>query len=316
MGHAHARAAFEHRAAGEGVEVVEARVESVRDLHCARRGEEVSGAHVFECDVGQAHGHAVAGGRLLHALAVHLHRAHARAGAGGEQLEVVARYNRARPQRARHHGAEAAHGKGAVDGHAHAAMVVDAPDALGGLVDGDAQLVQACAGAARAGDDGTARIGRALHVRGDLAGHELDPLIVYQVGLCHGDDQALHAQYAKDRQVLHCLRHDAVVGRDHEQGHVDAGGAGHHLAHEALVARHVDHAHRAAAGQLELGKAELDGDAAALFLLQAVRVGAGEGTHEGGLAVVDVARRAEHERGVGLGPGHGYLDSLRPCRRA
>ena len=159
-------------------------------------------------------------------------------------------------------------------------MVVDAPDALGGLVDGGTQLVQARAGAARAGNDGAARVGRTLHVRGDLAGHELDPLVVYQVYLCHGDDQALHAQYAKDRQVLHRLGHDAVVGRDHEQGHVDAGGAGHHLAHETLVARHVHHAHRAAAGQLELGKAELDGDAAALFLLQAVRVGAGEGSHE------------------------------------
>ena len=195
-------------------------------------------------------------------------------------------------------------------------MVVDAPRALGGLVDGRAQLVEARARAARAGDDGAARIGRAFHVRGNLAGHELDPLVVYQVGLCHGNDQALHAEHAKDSQVLHRLGHDAVVGGHHEQGHVDAGGTGHHLAHEALVAGHVHHAHRAAAGQLELGKAELDGDAAALFLLQAVRVGAGEGAHEGGLAVVDVACRAEHERGVGLGSGHVYLDSLRPCRRA
>ena len=159
-------------------------------------------------------------------------------------------------------------------------MVVDAAGTLGGLVDGGTQLVEARAGAARAGDDGTARIGRALHVRGDLAGHELDPLVVYQVGLCHGNNQALHAQYAKDRQMLHRLGHDAVVGRHHEQGHVDAGGAGYHLTHEALVAGYVDHTHRAAAGQLELGKAKLDGDAAALLLLQAVRVGAGEGAHE------------------------------------
>ena len=35
------------------------------------------------------------------------------------------------------------------------------------------------------------------------------------------------------------LRHDAVVGRDHEKDHVDAGRTGDHLPHEALVARDV-----------------------------------------------------------------------------
>ena len=62
------------------------------------------------------------------------------------------------------------------------------------------------------------------------------------------------------------LRHDAVIGGDAQKRHVDAGGARDHLAYEALVARHVDHAHGASIGQLKLGKAELDGDAALLLL--------------------------------------------------
>ena len=60
---------------------------------------------------------------------------------------------------------------------------------------------------------------------------------------------ARDAEQVDDREVLARLRHDAVVGGDHEQHDVDAGGAGDHLAHEPLVAGDVDDAHRAPARQ-------------------------------------------------------------------
>ena len=85
-----------------------------------------------------------------------------------------------------------------------------------------------------------------------------------------------YAEQLDDGEVLDGLRHDAVVGGDDEQEEVDAGGAGHHGAHEALVAGHVDHAQPPAAGQLELGVAELDRDAALALLAQAVGVLAGQ----------------------------------------
>ena len=50
------------------------------------------------------------------------------------------------------------------------------------------------------------------------------------------------AEQLADRDVLAGLRHHALVGGDHEQHQVDAGRAGHHGAHEPLVAGHVDHA--------------------------------------------------------------------------
>ena len=105
------------------------------------------------------------------------------------------------------------------------------------------------------------------------------------------------AEQVDDREVLAGLRHDAVVGGDHEQHDVDAGGAGDHLPHELLVARDVDDAHRAAARQLEAREAELDGDAALLLLGQAVGVGAGQRLDQRGLAVIDVTGGAEDERG-------------------
>jgi len=111
-------------------------------------------------------------------------------------------------------------------------------------------------------------------------------------------DAALDAQELDDGEVLDGLRHDAVVGGHHEQEEVDAGGAGHHGAHEALVAGDVDHADPPAAGQLELGVAELDRDAALALFAQPVGVRAGQPGDERRLAVVDVPRRTERERGL------------------
>ena len=102
----------------------------------------------------------------------------------------------------------------------------------------------------------------------------------------------------------HRLGHHAVVGGDDQQEEVDAGRAGDHGPDEALVARHVDHAQPGPGRQLQLGVAELDGDAALPLLAQAVGVLAGEARDERRLAVVDVAGGAEGERRA---VGHGGL---------
>ena len=93
--------------------------------------------------------------------------------------------------------------------------------------------------------------------------------------------------------MLAGLRHHAFVGGDDQQGEVDAADAGQHVLDEALVAGHVDDAHLLAAGQLQPGEAEVDGHAPLLLLLEAVGVDARERLHEGRLAVVDVAGRAD-----------------------
>ncbi len=64
---------------------------------------------------------------------------------------------------------------------------------------------------------------------------------------------------------------------------------------------------RVPSGRLEEREAQLDGDAALFLLLQAVRVRPGEGLHQRGLAVVDVAGGADDEM------AHG---STIPCRHA
>jgi len=42
--------------------------------------------------------------------------------------------------------------------------------------------------------------------------------------------------------MLASLRLDRIVGRDDQQGHIHARGAGKHIANEPLVARHIDDA--------------------------------------------------------------------------
>ena len=98
-----------------------------------------------------------------------------------------------------------------------------------------------------------------------------------------------------DAQVLARLGHDPVVGRHHQQKEVDAGGAGHHGLDETLVTGHVHDAQPAAAGEGQLGEAQLDADAPLLLLLEPVGVAAGEGLDERGLAVVDVSGGAQGE---------------------
>ena len=167
-----------------------------------------------------------------------------------------------------------------------------------------AQLVQALARARRHRHDGRVGVRAARQAPAHLVGHERGPFRVNQVELREGHHAARDAQKLQHGQVLLGLRHDAVVGRYAQERQVDACGARDHLAHEALVARHVHHAERAAVRQLQLREPELDGDAAALLLGQAVGVLPGERLHERGLAVVDVARRAQHDAAPARGGAH------------
>ena len=89
--------------------------------------------------------------------------------------------------------------------------------------------------------------------------------------------------------MLTGLRHDRLVGGDHQEGEVDTAYASEHVADETLVAGDVDDAGLLAAGQGEPCEAEVYGEAALLLLDKAVRVDTGHGLNEGRLTMVDVA---------------------------
>ncbi len=101
--------------------------------------------------------------------------------------------------------------------------------------------------------------------------------------------------------MLLSLRHDALVGRDHEQGDVHAGRTGQHVPHEPFMSGDVDHARLDGVAQRQGRESQVDGDAPPLLLLPAVGIDAGEGFHQGRLAVVDVTGGPDYEAAEGIG---------------
>ena len=166
-------------------------------------------------------------------------------------------------------------------------------DAVGGFRERRAQVIEALARArARLHD---------RRLRDELARlleRQLARLLVHRVHLRERDDAVLDPQQPDDRQVLERLGPRSLARVDDEQEEVDPGGAGDHVANEALVAGDVDEGERAAVAQVERRVAEVDRDAALLLLRQAIGVLARQGSDEPGLAVVDVPGGAYRERHV------------------
>src|SRR5216684_3441770 len=79
-------------------------------------------------------------------------------------------------------------------------------------------------------------------------------------------------------------------------------GAGEHVGDETLVARDVYDPGSLAVGQIQIGKPQVDRDAAFLLLFQAVGFLAGQRLNERSLAVIDVAGCTDDVRHAELFP--------------
>ena len=90
--------------------------------------------------------------------------------------------------------------------------------------------------------------------------------------------------------MLPCLRHDAVICGDSEEGCIDGAHTGYHVADKFFVPRHIYDSDLIR----EKSKAEIDGHPPLLFLPKAIRIGTGERFYQGGLAVVDMTGSANN----------------------
>src|SRR4029450_9726608 len=90
------------------------------------------------------------------------------------------------------------------------------------------------------------------------------------VDLRERDHAALDPEEAQDREVLERLRARPLARVDDEEEQVDPARTRDHRAHEALVARDVDHREPPPVGQLERRVSEVDRDAAPALLWQAI----------------------------------------------
>ena len=135
------------------------------------------------------------------------------------------------------------------------------------------------------------------------------------------DDRNLGGLGVIDR--LDRLRHDAVVGRDHQDDEVGDLGAARAHRGEGGVAGRVDEGDLAARGRGHLIGADMLGDAAGFA---AHHIGLADGVEQRGLAVVDMAhdghdRRARTAASPDRRPRRtglldvGFGDALAPCGR-
>src|SRR5690606_16328491 len=111
-----------------------------------------------------------------------------------------------------------------------------------------------------------------------------------------GDDEQtlVDAECGEGVAVVGGLGAPALVGGDHEAYDRCGTEACEHGAEEPFMPGHVHERDFLAGRQRGPGEAELDGEAAAGLLGEAVRFDAGQGAHERGLAVVDVPGGRDH----------------------
>ena len=257
----------------------------------ARLDEDVAALQARALDPGEVHRHALAGFGPVDLAIVHLDASRARAEARGLDPQLVARADRARPERPGDDGPDTREAERAVDVEPRRPARPLVHDRGRAPFERGAQIVEPVAGLGAHGDD--LRLGNELLRLGE---RELERLLVDGVRLRHRDDASVDAEQAQDREVLVRLRPRALARVDHEQEEVDPGRTGDHRPHEPLVPGDVDEREPLPARQLQLRVAELDRDPARLLLGQPVGVLAGQRADEPGLAVVDVTCGPDGQR--------------------
>ena len=274
-------------------QVLQAHIQHQRSAHRAGAGDGIAPGQVALFHARQIDGHPLARIGRLHILAVDLQVPHPADRPAGQDLRPVAHRHRALDEGARDHGAEAVDGKDPVDG-----QPVRRPQALfcragHQRLQRRLQLRDALSRGGRHAKHRLALQKGPLDPLGNVLLHHVDPVRIRHVAL--GDDHHAvpDAQKLQNAQMLHRLRHEALVGGHHQHGQIDAASPRQHIADELFVAGDIHDARLRAVVKIQMGKAQLDGDAPLFFLQQTVGVDAGQSLDQHGLAVVHMARRAD-----------------------
>ncbi len=125
--------------------------------------------------------------------------------------------------------------------------------------------------------------------------NQREHLFVDQILFGDHDETIAHAEQTTDVEVLARLRHHTFVSSDHQREQIDTVRSGQHVFDEAFVTGNVDET-EAQIVEFEIGKAEIDRDAASFFFRKAVGIDAGQSAHEGALSVIDVTGGADDQR--------------------
>src|SRR5262245_62081276 len=88
--------------------------------------------------------------------------------------------------------------------------------------------------------------------------------------------------------MLQCLRHHALIRRNHEQTHIYSTSARKHILEEALMSRNIHDSCNSPIRELQSGKPDIDGHAALLLLFKPIGIGPCERLDQRGFPMIDM----------------------------
>ncbi len=118
---------------------------------------------------------------------------------------------------------------------------------------------------------------------------QLQGFLVHQIGLGQDDETDSRPEKAKHLQVLDGLGHDPVIGRHHQHRSIHGAQASNRVLEEVDMPGDVHERNAAPVRRVHGGDPGIDGKAPPLFLLQSIRVHAGQGFDQARFSVVDVS---------------------------
>jgi len=192
----------------------------------------------------------------------------------GNKLNFLLLLDLARCQRAGYDSPEAANAESAVDRETKESVGGTQRDGGRQIMDRLFQRIDPFAGLCAYSNDGGVFKKRSRHGLRDFIVNKLDHFRIHHVDLVDDDDAGADAEQAADVEMLPRLGHDRLVRRDYQEDKIDATHSCQHVFDKLFVSGNIDKSNLYVS-KIEMRKSQIDGDAAKLFLLQAVRIHSG-----------------------------------------
>ncbi len=122
---------------------------------------------------------------------------------------------------------------------------------------------------------------------------QIQPFRLHHIFLGDDDNALLDPEQTADLKMFPGLRHDPFIGGDNKGHQVHAHNPGDHVLDKLLMTGDIDNPQTMAAGEVKIGKAQLNRDAALFLFLEPVGFNTGQGPDQTGLAMINMACGAE-----------------------
>ena len=125
--------------------------------------------------------------------------------------------------------------------------------------------------------------------------NQLQELLLNGIDLGDDDHAVAEPENLHDGQVLASLRHDAIVGGDHEEHQVDSRGAGDHVLDQPFVPGDIDDTHPQTVLQRQGRKTQVDRQPPAFFFRKPVGIDAGQTLDHAAFSMVYMPGRTDDD---------------------